>query len=113
MSGGNGLIGRSVTSKVTSILDAFRASEQQLSLAEISARTGMPLSTTHRLANELVRWGGLERSQRGTYRPVNDQYNESPPGIVVSPRAAPPDARSAEAKAAAAWFTAITAGVFG
>jgi DNA-binding IclR family transcriptional regulator len=68
MSGGNGLVGRSVTSKVTSILDAFRASEQQLSLAEISARTGMPLSTTHRLANELVRWGGLERSQRGTYR---------------------------------------------
>ena len=61
MSGGNGVIGRSVTSKVTSILDAFRSSEQQLSLAEISARTGMPLSTTHRLANELVRWGGLER----------------------------------------------------
>lgn len=65
---GDGPAGRTVTSKIGSILDAFRASEQQLSLAEISARTGMPLSTTHRLANELVRWGGLERSQRGTYR---------------------------------------------
>jgi DNA-binding IclR family transcriptional regulator len=68
MSGGNALAGRSVTSKVASILDAFRASDQHLSLAEISQRTGMPLSTTHRLANELVLWGGLERASRGTYR---------------------------------------------
>jgi sulfide dehydrogenase [flavocytochrome c] flavoprotein subunit len=52
-------------------------------------------------------------SQRGTYRPVDDQYNESPPGIVVSPSVAPAATRSAEAKEASAWFAEITAGVFG
>jgi sulfide dehydrogenase [flavocytochrome c] flavoprotein subunit len=52
-------------------------------------------------------------SQRGTYRPVNDQYNEAEPGIVVSPLAAARDLRGAEAKEAATWFTEITTGVFG
>jgi sulfide dehydrogenase [flavocytochrome c] flavoprotein chain len=52
-------------------------------------------------------------SQRGTYRPLNDQYNEAEPGIVVSPLAAARAERSAEAKEAAAWYADITAGVFG
>ena len=52
-------------------------------------------------------------SQRGTYRPVDDLYNESDPGIVVSPIQAAPAARSAEAKEAADWYARITAGVFG
>jgi len=52
-------------------------------------------------------------SQRGTYRPVDGQYTESDPGIVVSPLAAAQDVRTAEAREAAAWFADITAGVFG
>jgi NADPH-dependent 2,4-dienoyl-CoA reductase/sulfur reductase-like enzyme len=52
-------------------------------------------------------------SQRGTYRPVDGQYNESAPGIVVSPLAAARDVRGAEAKEATAWYAEITAGVFG
>ncbi|HEY2135221.1 MAG TPA: NAD(P)/FAD-dependent oxidoreductase [Xanthobacteraceae bacterium] len=52
-------------------------------------------------------------SQRGTYRPTDDQYVESAPGIVVSPLAAERSERSAEAKEAAAWYAGITAGVFG
>jgi hypothetical protein len=52
-------------------------------------------------------------SQRGTYRPVNDQYNESEPGIIVSPLSAERATRSAEAKEAAVWYADITAGVFG
>ena len=52
-------------------------------------------------------------SQRGTYRPVGDLYNESEPGITMSPLEAPPAVRSGEAKEAAAWFTDITTGVFG
>lgn len=52
-------------------------------------------------------------SQRGTYRIVDAQYNESDPGIVVSPLEAAPATRSAEAQEAAAWFAEITAGVFG
>jgi sulfide dehydrogenase [flavocytochrome c] flavoprotein chain len=52
-------------------------------------------------------------SQRGTYRVVDGQYNESEPGIVVSPINAPADTRGAEAKEAAAWYADITAAVFG
>ncbi|HUI96093.1 MAG TPA: NAD(P)/FAD-dependent oxidoreductase [Xanthobacteraceae bacterium] len=52
-------------------------------------------------------------SQRGTYRPVGDLYNESDPGITMSPLDAAPAERSREAKEAAAWFADITAGVFG
>jgi sulfide dehydrogenase [flavocytochrome c] flavoprotein subunit len=52
-------------------------------------------------------------SQRSTFRPANGQYEESPPGIVVSPRNAAPAVRSGEAKEAEAWFAEITAAVFG
>ena len=52
-------------------------------------------------------------SQRGTYRVVDGQYQESDPGIVVSPLNAPAQTRSAEAKEAAAWYADITAAVFG
>ena len=52
-------------------------------------------------------------SQRSTFRPANGQYEESPPGIVVSPRNAAPSVRSGEAKEADAWFAEITTAVFG
>jgi len=52
-------------------------------------------------------------SQRGTYRVVDGQYNESDPGIIVSPLAAAPAVRSGEAKDAGAWYADTTAGVFG
>jgi NADPH-dependent 2,4-dienoyl-CoA reductase/sulfur reductase-like enzyme len=52
-------------------------------------------------------------SQRGTYRVIEGQYQESEPGIVMSPVNAPAETRSAEAKEAAAWFADITAAVFG
>jgi sulfide dehydrogenase [flavocytochrome c] flavoprotein chain len=52
-------------------------------------------------------------SQRGTYRVVEGQYNESEPGIVVSPLNAPADTRNAEAKEAVAWYADITTAVFG
>jgi DNA-binding IclR family transcriptional regulator len=60
--------GRSVTSKVVLLLDAFSPSAPELSLGELSRRTGLPLSTTYRLATELVEWGGLERGHGGGYR---------------------------------------------
>jgi NADPH-dependent 2,4-dienoyl-CoA reductase/sulfur reductase-like enzyme len=52
-------------------------------------------------------------SQRGTYRVIEGQYQESDPGIVMSPVNAPADTRRAEAKEAAAWYADITAAVFG
>src|SRR3954469_20515799 len=60
--------GRSVTSKVMSILDAFSMGEGELSLNALARRTGLPLSTAYRLAQELVEWGGLERAEGGGYR---------------------------------------------
>jgi DNA-binding IclR family transcriptional regulator len=60
--------GRSVTSKVVSLLDAFRAGDVELSLNELARRTALPLSTAYRLAGELVEWGGLERADGGGYR---------------------------------------------
>ncbi len=52
-------------------------------------------------------------SQRGTYRPVGDLYNESDPGIIVSPVDAAAAVRAGEAHEAAAWYADITARVFG
>jgi DNA-binding IclR family transcriptional regulator len=50
------------------MLDAFLPSTRELSLNELAARTGLPLSTTYRLASQLVQWGGLERGDGGGYR---------------------------------------------
>ena len=52
-------------------------------------------------------------SQRGTYRPVDDQYAEADGGAIVSPPDAPRAARKAEADQADAWFRTITGEVFG
>lgn len=60
--------GRSVTSKVLAILDAFAPGTDALSLNELSVRTGLPLSTAYRIACELVSWGALERVEGGGYR---------------------------------------------
>lgn len=60
--------GPSVTSRVFAILDAFVPGEARLTLTEIGRRTGLPLATAHRLVHELVRCGGLEREEGGTYR---------------------------------------------
>jgi DNA-binding IclR family transcriptional regulator len=60
--------GRSVISKVVSLLDAFDPARPELSLTELARITGLPVSTTYRLAAELVEWGGLERADGTGYR---------------------------------------------
>jgi DNA-binding IclR family transcriptional regulator len=57
-----------VISKVVSLLDAFGPATPELSLGDLSRITGLPVSTTYRLASELVEWGGLERADRAGYR---------------------------------------------
>ncbi|MFD0448969.1 IclR family transcriptional regulator [Streptomyces indonesiensis] len=52
----------SVLGKVRPILEAFTAEDATLSLAELVRRTGVAKATVHRLAQELVVWGLLERS---------------------------------------------------
>lgn len=59
---------KSVLARGLSLLDTFSAGEPELSLAEISARSGLPKPTAHRLLGELVEWGALERCRPGHYR---------------------------------------------
>ncbi|WP_336215154.1 IclR family transcriptional regulator [Nonomuraea sp. LPB2021202275-12-8] len=68
MSGGSREPGRTVTSKVLAILGAFDAAHPQLSLTELAARSGVPLTTAHRLVGELVRWQALSRTSDGRLR---------------------------------------------
>lgn len=58
----------SVASRVFRLLDAFSEARPALSLSELSAAAGLPLSTTHRLVAELTTWGGLTRGADGRYR---------------------------------------------
>lgn len=58
----------SVASRVLRVLGAFSAEHPDLSLSEISRRTGLPLATAYRLVGELLAWGALERDARGRYR---------------------------------------------
>ncbi|MEU6020750.1 IclR family transcriptional regulator [Micromonospora sp. NPDC047134] len=60
--------GRSVTSKVLALLDAFTPAAPALTLTELARRAGLPLPTAHRRAAELVAWGALERGEDGRYR---------------------------------------------
>jgi DNA-binding IclR family transcriptional regulator len=53
--------------RVLSILGVFDIDNAALSLSEISRRTGLTLSTTHRLVNELRVWGALDRDGDGRY----------------------------------------------
>jgi sulfide dehydrogenase [flavocytochrome c] flavoprotein chain len=52
-------------------------------------------------------------SQRGTYRPVDDQYAEADGGAIISPPGASRGARKEEAEQAHAWYRTVTGEVFG
>jgi DNA-binding IclR family transcriptional regulator len=54
--------------RLLSVLDEFDEERPVLSLTELAAGTGLPLSTAHRLVGELVAWGALERGSDGRYR---------------------------------------------
>ena len=53
--------------RLLAVLDAFGPRSRALSLSEISRRSGLSLSTTHRLVHELLSWGALERDANGRY----------------------------------------------
>lgn len=66
MSGHNRQPGNGVTSKLFAVLDAFVDGEP-LSATDVVGRTGLPMSTVHRLLGDLVGWGGLERDTAAKY----------------------------------------------
>ncbi|MEO8908159.1 MAG: IclR family transcriptional regulator [Microbacteriaceae bacterium] len=60
---------RSVAARLFAVIDAFSAPAPAaaLTLTAIAQRANLPLSTTHRLIAEWVRWGGLARQEDGRY----------------------------------------------
>ncbi|HUR06478.1 MAG TPA: IclR family transcriptional regulator [Nonomuraea sp.] len=68
MAGGSREAGRTVTSKVLAILGAFDAGHPQLTLSDLARRSGVPLSTVHRLVGELEEWQALSRAPDGRLR---------------------------------------------
>lgn len=56
---------RSVLGRAFSLLSAFTAEDVELSLGELSERTGLPKTTVHRLTGELIGFGALERGRYG------------------------------------------------
>lgn len=57
-----------MTARAFGVLEAFTPSAPTLSLSEIARRSGLPLTTAHRLVADLRRAGALERDVDGTYR---------------------------------------------
>src|SRR3954453_14068676 len=68
MAGGSREAGRTVTSKVLAILGAFDSGHPQLTLSDLARRSGVPLSTVHRLVGELEEWQALSRAPDGRLR---------------------------------------------
>ncbi|GAA4287900.1 IclR family transcriptional regulator [Georgenia daeguensis] len=68
MAGGARTPGQSVASKVLAVLAAFESGPPAQSLTDIAGRSGLPLSTVHRLVRELEEWGALNRDPDGDYR---------------------------------------------
>ncbi len=60
---------RSLVRRTLRILETIKdAPTAGLTLSEISRRSGVPLTTTHRIVGELRDWGALERDEAGEYR---------------------------------------------
>ncbi|MFJ3673524.1 IclR family transcriptional regulator [Streptomyces sp. NPDC090106] len=68
MAGNQATPGRTVASKVVQVLAAFSGDHDELSLTQLQRLTGLPTSTAHRLAQDLLGEGILERSPQGNYR---------------------------------------------
>lgn len=57
----------SVTSRALALLGTFDTEHSVQTLSSMARRAGLPVATAHRLAGDLVAWGGLEK-HHGEYR---------------------------------------------
>ncbi len=57
-----------VLERVFALMDVLASREEPMSLKDISARTGLHPSTTHRILNDLVAGHFVDRPEAGTYR---------------------------------------------
>src|SRR4051812_68887 len=58
---------RTVTARALRLLGAFDPDHSRLRLSVLARRSGLPLSTAHRLVAELEQWGAVDREPDGTY----------------------------------------------
>ena len=67
MAGGNREPGRTVTSRVLAVLDAFDDTHAVLGVTDMARRSALAVSTVHRLVGELEEWGALVRRPDNRY----------------------------------------------
>jgi|SRR4051794_11277990 len=67
MAGNTAQAGATATSRMLAILGAFEPGHRELSLSEIARRSGLSLTTAHRVVAELTGWGALHRQAGGQY----------------------------------------------
>ena len=67
-----------MVSRIFALLGAFDAEHRSLTLSELARRSGQPLTTTFRLAGELVQAGALVRTGAGRAGP---RGHDRPPGM--------------------------------
>ncbi|AUI50080.1 IclR family transcriptional regulator [Arthrobacter crystallopoietes] len=60
--------GRSALSRIMQVFTAFDVDAVFLNISQLSARSGLPLATTHRIVAEMEDFGLLERQPDKTYR---------------------------------------------
>src|SRR5260370_27901947 len=78
---------KNAAGRLLAVLDAFGPRSRALSLSEISRRSELSLSTTHRLVHELLTWGALGRDPDGRY---SIGVRLLPPAGLPPRRAVPP-----------------------
>ena len=59
--------GEPVIDRALALFAAFDAGHRRLTLRELSRRSGIPVSSTLRMAGRLLAWGALERDEEGRY----------------------------------------------
>ncbi|GAA1696482.1 IclR family transcriptional regulator [Microbacterium sediminicola] len=83
---------RTAAARVLALLGAFGHGTGALTLTEISRQAQLSLTTTHRIAREVVEWGGLEIDESGRYRlsrKILDLASASTEDLQVRERALP------------------------
>ena len=60
--------GRTVAARILAVFEAFEADGPSLSLTQIAELSRLPVSTAHRIVNELAEWGALARDPQGRYQ---------------------------------------------
>jgi DNA-binding IclR family transcriptional regulator len=60
-----GPVPRSSIRRALRVLAVFSTDRLEMSLSDLARRSGLPLTTTHRIVGELTRWGALERTPHG------------------------------------------------